>query len=116
MKKSCYVRSFSVTPNTRRACVGACSRSFGDFVRIMVASLLLYKIAQLFLVMMLGFLLVKLRLVKSADAAVLSAIPTSTADVIIFLKMKGSKIYVCTDGGASLGKEKLGRERACSAQ
>lgn len=30
--------------------------------------------------------------------------------------MKGSKIYVCTDGGASLGKEKLGRERACSAQ
>lgn len=40
----------------------------------MVASLLLYKIAQLFLVMMLGFLLVKLRLVKSADAAVLSRI------------------------------------------
>ena len=40
----------------------------------MVASLLLYKIAQLFLVMMLGFLLVKLRLVRSADAAVLSRI------------------------------------------
>ena len=40
----------------------------------MVAYLLLYKIAQLFLVMLLGFLLVKLGLVKSTDATVLSRI------------------------------------------
>ena len=40
----------------------------------MVAYLLLYKIAQLFVVMMLGFLLVKLGLVKSRDSTVLSRI------------------------------------------
>ncbi len=38
----------------------------------MIAQLLLYKILQLFLIMMLGFVFVKARLVKSEDSAVLS--------------------------------------------
>ena len=38
----------------------------------MIPLLLLYKIAQLFIVMVIGFLLVKMRVVKSADSVVLS--------------------------------------------
>ena len=38
----------------------------------MIAQLLLYKIFQLFLIMILGFVLVKLKLVKSEDSIVLS--------------------------------------------